>query len=473
MGISIESRERVVDVPHLAELAALIERGRVTTDHGVLEGFQSPERGTAGTAACLIEPADVDELSQTAAWAYRHHQRLVIQGANSGLVGGSTPDGSGHQGVLGLNRMNRLIDFDPDARIAVVESGLRLSDLNRTLADAGQFFPIELGSDPTIGGMAATNAGGAKTIRYGNTAAHVLGVEAVLADEAGSRLGSASTLIKDSSRLKLERLLVGSFGALGVIGKLAIRTAPLPRCVATALVAPTSPHHVLDLLSSFEQGFHHPTSAFEFISSGTIDLVTSTTPGFSSPLGNDHPCQILIEVESRTADLPELEEDLARHLDKTAADKPGSVVDAVIAPAATSWGLRHSLSEGVSRAGATVRFDISVPRTSLPAFHDFVLQQFGGTDVALSEFGHWGDGGTHLALVYPDGHVPEDVGRVRETIYDMAVRQLGGSFSAEHGLGPHNAQYYRKYVPEGERALEHQLKLLFDPHLVWGSAPFV
>lgn len=125
------------------------------------------------------------------------------------------------------------------------------------------------------------------------------------------------------------------------------------------------------------------------------------------------------------------------------------------------------------RAGDTIRFDISVPRRRLPELRDFVLGRFGSDSVVVSEFGHWGDGGTHLALVYPNRDVPPTSQAIRQEIYDKVVFDLGGSFSSEHGLGRHNAQFYERYVPEFERKLASQMKQLLDPRSVWGTAPFL
>ena len=448
-------------------LKSSVVEGRVVEDPDLLVAYETPERGERGRAAFLVEPGTIAELSVVAAWAYQYRARLVIQGANTGLVGASTPDATGSQGVLGLDRLNRIVEFSPDERAVVVEAGVRLDELNRVVGEAGLFFPIELGSNPTVGGMVATNAGGAKTIRYGDVSRHVLGLEAVLADATGSKVGRVTMLEKDNSRLDPPRLFVGSFGSLGVISRVALRLAVVPRQVATAMLAFDSQHEVLPALRSLEASLGSALSAFELISGDAMRLTFDNVSGLSRPFRNmSHGCFVLVEAITHGDD--DIVERLARAL--TAAP----VGDAVIAPAGEMWKIRHSLSEGVRSAGTTLRFDIAVPRTALPYLQEKVeaVVSVDRQRPLVTQFGHWADGGTHLQVVYRDGLLPENVSAIREQIYDLVVGELQGSFSAEHGLGPHNAEYYRKYVPEWDRDLERRIKELFDPNGVWGADPY-
>jgi len=459
--------------PDLAALKASIVAGRVIEDSDLLASYEVPERGNQGSARFVVEPGNVDEVSRVASWAYRNHARLVVQGANTGVVGASTPDQSGSQGVLNLAGLHQILDFSTVDRTVVVEAGVRLDALNEFLAPHDLFFPIELGANPSMGGLVATNAGGARTIRYGDTASRVIGIEGALADEAGTRIGGLSVLSKDNSRLHIGRLLVGSVGALGVITRIALKVAPRPTAVVTAMVAPGSHHDVLACLMLLEEQFGEALSAFEFISGSAMDLVLRHVPGLRSPFPEmNRSCYLLIEVGNR-GDEADLEEALAEALNGLSSNHQTAIEDAVIAPPAHLWALRHSLSEGVHRAGAVISFDLSVPRGSLPTLRDRIDAIFAHQENApvVSDFGHWGDGGTHLKLVYPN-ELPSNDFEIREQIYDVVVHELGGSFSAEHGIGPDNADFYRKYIPEHEQRLERRIKQVLDPRGVWGTDPF-
>jgi FAD/FMN-containing dehydrogenase len=461
--------------PDLESLKSLVVAGRVIEDPDLLTSFEVPERGTPGSARFVVEPGDVGEVSSTASWAYTNHARLVVQGANTGLVGAATPDRSGSQGVLGLSRLNHLLDLSVIDRTVVVESGMRLDSLNDSLASEDLFFPVELGANPSVGGLVATNAGGARTVRYGDTASRVVGVEGVLADESGSTIGGLSVHSKDNSRLRLGRLLVGSFGALGVVTRVALRVAPRPTAAATAMIVPRSHHDVLSCLMLMEETFGESLSAFEFISGTAMDLVLENLPESRRPFSEmNRSCYVLVEVGNRGNQV-DLEEALAEALNQLSMLQPSVIEDAVIAPPEHMWALRHSLSEGVHRTGAVIPFDVSVPRQLLPVLRDRFGAMFADhrDGPVVSEFGHWGDGGTHLQLVYPGRDLPPNELEIREQVYDLVVRGLGGSFSAEHGIGPNNADFYRKYIPEHEQQLERRLKHMLDPRGVWGTEPFV
>ncbi len=452
---------------HLELLRPSIVRGRVIDDPSVLAGFGIPERGSPGKAAYAVEPGDHAELSSVAAWAYANRERLVIQGANSGLVGASTPDASGTQGVLRLNRLDRVIDLSPRDRAVMVEPGVTLDDLNRVLTAEGLFFPVEVGSNPSVGGLVSTNAGGARTIRYGDVSRNVLGVEAVLADRVGSTVGRATMLEKDNSRLNIGRLFVGSYGALGVISRISLRLSVRPTQIVVALLGLDTHHQVLPCLDVLERVAGRALSAFEMISGEAMRIATTNLPDLPRPLSSlDYGAFVLVELSDVGGS--ELTDLLAG-----AIDAMPSVDEAVFGPPSDFWRIRHSLTEGIRSSGATLRFDVAVPRAQLPELHDRVVAAFEGDPdaPAVSQFGHWGDGGTHLQVIYRDGVLPDDVSVARARVYDIVVNELGGTFSAEHGLGPHNADYYLRYVPAAERQLAGAIKNLLDPHGIWGRSP--
>lgn len=456
----------------LTELHDLLEKGRVVEDPDMLVSYATAMRGSSGRAGFVVEPGDISEVSIVTAWAYRHRRRLVVQGANTGLVGASTPDQTGEQGVLGLRRLDGIAALSPETKTVDVEAGVTLRALNDYLAPHGLFFPVEVGSDPTLGGMLATNAGGAYTLRYGNAGDRVIGVEVVVADSEGSVIGSLQRPKKDNSRLDVARMLLGSYGSLGVIVRAKLSLAELPEVRATALLAPDGYEAVLRCLRHLRSVLGETLLAFELISGEAMRMTMANIPAVPRPFGSEeHVCYVLVEVGS-SGTSSDLEEGLARVLGELAAKNPGSLSDAVVAPPADLWLLRHSLSEGVRGAGTTLRFDISMSPDDLPVFRARLETELRAPDgPIISEFGHWADGGTHLQLVYPVILSPHQEEEARWLVYDLAVRRFSGSFSAEHGLGPVNATFYERYIPEAERQLERRLKTAFDPRGVWGMPP--
>lgn len=456
-----------------SDLDAVIEVGRLVFDRDLLRRYETPERGEVGRARFLVEPGNRSEVAAAAAWAYRNQARLIIQGANTGLVGASTPDASGTMGILGLDRLDQILDISPEDRTAVVEAGVRLDSLNDALAQFGLFFPIEVGSNPSIGGVIATNAGGARTIHHGDTASSVLGLEAVLADDVGSVIGQLHPLRKDNSSLRLDKLFIGSYGALGVITRASVGLKYLPAASTTALLALGSHGGALKCLLELEKTFPRSLAAFEFIDGTTMRLALGNLDHVQRPFSTlDHACYVLVEVVG-DSDLVDLNNSVAEALDRLNASDEVTLDDAIVAPPRDLWSLRHSLSEGVRAAGQTVRFDVSAPRSSLPQLGQLVNGAFAELDLSpvISQFGHWADGGTHLQLIFDRGLTLEETERARDIVYGV-IKDLRGSFSSEHGLGRFNAPYYHMYIPESDRFFERRIKQLFDPRGVWGTAPY-
>lgn len=453
----------------MIELNTLITSGRVVTDPDQLSSYSRSETRDQGRAAFMVEPGTTAELSSIAAWAYRTHTRMVVQGANSGLVGASVPDQSGTQGLLRMARLNSIISISPTDRAVVVEAGLTLDELNQELESHGMFFPVEVGSNPTIGGMVATNAGGARTIRHGDVRRNVLSLEAVIADEAGSTIGQTVMLDKDNSRLGLARSFLGSFGSLGVVSKVALRLALRPTRTAVALIAINDQSQAMPILDFLERRLGQALGVFELISGEALRVTVNNVDGLVRPFPElDADAYLLVEAATHHDD--DVEVLLAEALDSIS----GQFDDAVLGVPAELWKIRHSMTEGMRLEGATIRFDLSVPRTRLHELQGRVEELVADHPhrPVVTQFGHWGDGGTHLQVIYRDGLLPENADTTRRAVYQLTVEEFGGSFSAEHGIGPYNSAYYHEFVPAQERHLASQVKAIFDPHGVWGRAPF-
>jgi len=433
-------------------------------------GYRTPARGQAGATAPVVRPADTDEVRACVAWARRHRIRLLPQGANSGLVGASTPppDPDRPLVVLSTERLRRPAAVDPVDRTAVVDAGVRLSELNDAAGPHGLSLAIDLGADPTIGGMVATNTGGSRMLRFGDVRRHVLGVRAVLADEACSVVDELTTLRKHNTGPGLTPYLVGSGGALGIVTEVALELDRRPDEVAAAWLVPTRPEAVLEVLRRFEHRLGDTLSAFEVCSSESIDAARRHPSRPPDPLNGAAapPLLVLVELSGPAG--------VASTLLATLTDlhSVGLIADAIPMPPSDAWALRHLVSEGLAMEGTVIGHDVSVPRSALPAAREAVRRVVTATHPGLhvADFGHWGDGGMHLNVLIPDGTQLDDDRRLALTdlVLDTVVSRFGGSFSAEHGIGPHNARWWNRTVSDGTRLALRAMKQAVDPLDVLG-----
>jgi FAD/FMN-containing dehydrogenase len=455
-----------VDPAAVAELRGMLGAPAVLTGEDDVARYQEPARGAAGAAAFVARPHTVDDVRAVLRWAWRHGVRLVPQGANTGLVGASVPDAGGGTGVLSLEKVTGGLVVDPADRTAVVPAGLRLSALEEHLAPLGLTFPIDLPADPSIGGMVATNTGGARMVAYGGVRRYVLGVELVLADEHATVVDLLHPLRKDNTGLALHQLVVGSGGALGVVTRVALEVVPRPAARATWWLAPRHDAAVPALLAHLER--HRPglLTAFELCSKAALDAVLGGGFDVADPFaGGTRPDTALL-VEFSGA------EDVDGHLlDALDAALDDAVADARRVPPAQAWAVRHAVPEALRRQGHLVAFDVATPRSALMAFRAEAraVVAAGWPAATVADFGHAGDGGLHFNLVFPAHHPlgDDESARLRTAVYEV-VRRHGGSFSAEHGVGPANARWWTEFTPEPVRHLTARLVDLFDPRALLG-----
>ncbi|MEK6806427.1 MAG: FAD-binding oxidoreductase [Pseudomonadota bacterium] len=452
--------------PHLDALRGIVGAQGLITDSGARQSYEMPQRHGAGKAAAVLRPASTGEVSQVLAYCTRHRLRVIPQGGNTGLVGASTPDASGTELVLSLSRLNKVIEVDAANRTVSVDAGVRLSALNAALEPHGLWFPIDLGSDPAIGGMIATNTGGARFIRYGDVRRNLCGIEVVLADKQGTVLKLGSGLRKDNTGLDLKQLFVASNGALGVITRAELEVHRRPQQTAGALLVPRDDDAILELLTALETGAGEYLSAFEGMSQGVLEHVLRHFPRLTNPFGrNPIPdYSVLVELSrswvSREGEQT-LEDVLARCIEPLLAS--GLLRDAYIGREKNLWDLRHSLSEGLRSTGQVVGFDLAVRRADIPRFRShmkaLLAAQF--PDFQICDFGHIGDGGLHFNLL---AQAPADAARVaalRNFVIEELVQKFGGSFSGEHGLGRANQDWYDRYKPAQQRRLAGAIQRLF------------
>lgn len=456
-----------------ALVSALGERAVLTSAEDRAR-FETGWRYGRGTARCIVRPASTVEVATALRLCREHGTRVIAQGANSGLVAASTPDASGTMVVLSLERLNRTIDLDRAGRTVLVDGGVLLSQLNEELARHGCWFPVDLGADPQIGGMVATNTGGTRLLKYGDVRHNLLGVEVVLGD--GRVVSVLNRLRKNNTGLDAKHLFVGTSGVFGIVTRAVLQVAPLPRQRATALVACNGGDAVLRLLQALEAELGDVLSAFEVMSKNALGPVFAHQPALRQPFAELPAYSVLVELSST---LPEevlplehvLETCLGGHLERAGDEVP----DIVLHRGEEFWQIRHHISESLRSHGKMLAFDVSVPRSQLPAFTTAVERLLAAEFplVQLCDYGHWGDGGTHLNLLWQEASVgkpaSEVVAALQPRIYDLAVRDFAGSYSAEHGVGPHNQRYYDLYTDGAVKALCRVLGAACDPAGLLGT----
>lgn len=462
----------------LSRLEALLGTAGMIVEPAARAGYEHGPRYGAGQALCVARPADVAQAAELMRLCAAEQIRLVPQGANTGLVGAASPDASGQQVILSMERIKGVIDIDPVDGVVQAWAGTRLSDLNQALEPHGLCFPIDLGADPSVGGMLAANTGGARLIRYGDVRHNTLGLQALLMQPPGTLLDMGNRLHKNNTGPDWKQLFIGTAGSYGIVTQAVLRAHPLPRQRATALVVPASLQSGLQLLQEAQAEFADFLTAFEGISRNALASVLRHLPQVSAPFHPLPDYALLIEVSSSA--MPHahfnLESLFMGWLERQLESE--RIVDAAVDKPDSLWRLRHAISDSVKQEGKIVAFDISVSRSRMPAFRAealaLVARDFAGADVY--DFGHWGDGGVHFNLAIAPAHQPqfppERIEALRTALYDLVVHGYQGSFSAEHGIGPFNQQYYQRYTQPAQLALAAQLQPVFDPHCLLGNTRF-
>ncbi len=423
-----------------------------------------------GRASAVVAPRTVEQVARLLALCNEQRIGVVPHGGNTSYCGGATPDESGRQIVLALRRLDRIRSVDAAGYTLIAEAGCVLETVRRAAEDADRLFPLSLGSQGScqIGGNLATNAGGTQVLRYGMVRDLVLGLEVVLAD--GRVLSSLTPLRKDNTGYDVKSLFLGSEGTLGVITAASLKLFPPVRAVAAAFAAVPDVRAAVDLLAALRETSGDLVSSFELIPRIAVDLTTRHIPGIVDPLGATYPWYVLCELTSSRAEEPcaeILENALGAELER------GRVLDAALARSererAAFWRLRESVPEAQRRDGASLKHDISVPISRLPE-----LVERGSRwlrehvpDGRLVAYGHVGDGNLHFNLNQAPRSDPAAFlargDAVMRAIHDL-VASLGGSFSAEHGIGRLKVPELERYASAVELELMRAIKRAFDPN---------
>jgi FAD/FMN-containing dehydrogenase len=466
----------------LTHAQALSGLERILGAQGILQG-EAPDSGAhletylidhrrlyRGRALAIALPRTVTEVTELLAFCNEHHIGVVPQGGNTSYCGGATPDESGTQIVVALSRLSRIRRLDPLNYSVVAEAGCVLADVQRAADEAQRLFPLSLGSEGTcqLGGNLATNAGGVHVLRYGMMRDLVLGLEVALAD--GRLLSSLGTLRKDNTGYDIKSLFLGAEGTLGIITAASLKLFPKLRAFATAFAAVPEPRAAVALLARLRDASGDRVSSFELIPRIAVELTSRHIPGVRDPLDTPYPWYVLCELtSSRAADPLEdlLEQSLAGALEENL------VLDAAVARNARDreafWKLRETIPEAQRRDGGSLKHDISVPVASIP---DFIER--GGRWIAdnvpdgrLVSYGHVGDGNLHFNLNQaPGADRAAFLAReepVKRALHDL-VRDFGGSFSAEHGVGRLKVGELERYASPVELDLMRTIKRALDPN---------
>ncbi len=437
-----------------------------TSDAADLEPHLSEWRDIwHGKTLLMVSPDSTDKVAEVVRACAETGTAIVPQGGNTGLCGGAIPDPSGRQVLLSMSRMNRIRAISAQDYSLVAEAGCTLASIQKAAEDADRYFPLSLAAEGScqIGGNLSTNAGGINVLRYGTARAQALGLEVVLPD--GTVWNGLRTLRKDTAGYDLKQLFIGAEGTLGIITAASLRLYPPIRNPETVMLAVESPDAAVALLAALRAELSDQIQAFELMSNRAVRYVLDHIPQTRFPLNLDSLWFVLLEAarESSRDDFEQL---------LLSLQNSGLISDAVIAKnrseANDLWRLRHSISESQKQEGASLKHDVAVPvvkvGTLIRDAETAVTKAIPGIRVVA--FGHVGDGNIHLNLSQPkDWSAADFLGqgpRLASLVYDV-VDSLGGSISAEHGIGQAKREQLVRYRGETETGLMKAIKAALDP----------
>lgn len=394
------------------------------------------------TPLAVVRPASTDEVAQVLRLASAARVPVVPVGGNTGLNGGTFAEGAL---MLSLARMNRIREIRPAARVVVVEAGVILSRIHEAAAGHGLSFPLTFGArgSAMVGGFLSTNAGGSNVLRYGNTRALVLGIEAVLAD--GRVLNLMSALHKDNTGYDLRDLLIGAEGTLGVITAAVLKLVPAPRAYATATIAAADLGRALALLDRLQAASGGAVEAFEYMPAAFMERLARFRPDLGQPFARIPPVTVLAEIGSTASEDAEPGPDgtlpIVLRLETALAEalEAGELLDAVVARShaqrGAMWARREAAAEVTLNEQPLVDTDVALPLDGLQGFLDAMRARLRRLDPDARDLSiaHLGDGNIHYTA-YPSRDDPTHLAAIRAAVAEEAVAR-GGSFSAEHGIG--------------------------------------
>lgn len=440
----------------VAELIAALGADSVLTGAAVHERQAGIWRRDTVQAKAIIRPRSTDDVSSALRICHAHGQRVVAHGGLTGLV--HSADTTPEDVALSLERMNQIESVDPAGRTMTVQSGVILQTIQEQAEAHGLLFPLDLGGrgSATIGGNISTNAGGNRVIRYGMARDMVLGLEAVLAD--GTVVSSLNHMIKNNAGYDLKQLFIGTEGTLGIVTRAVLRLREQPRHLSTLFVAVDAFPKLARFLKHMDAALGGTLSAFEVMWNNFYTLVTTAPATNQPPLPQQFPFYVLVEAMGSEAAL--VENALAEALEQAL------VVDAVIAQSETQrrqlWAMRDDVAQ-CFRDGPTLSFDVSMP---VPDMESYVNAVTARLDASFDRhrcyiFGHMGDGNLHFVI--GAGTPTPDVRHAVEAAVYEPLRPIGGSVSAEHGVGLEKKPWLDVSRSANEIELMRTVKRALDP----------
>jgi FAD/FMN-containing dehydrogenase len=457
----------------LEQLRQLVGDANVISDTAGQAALQDARKRYQGCALALVRPPSTEALAAVVRACRAQRVPLLVQGGNTGLMGGATPDASGRTVVLQLSHLNRIREIDPDNDTITVEAGCILQDVEDAARAADRLFALSLGAQGscTIGGNLGTNAGGTQVLRYGNVRELTLGLEVVTAE--GEIWHGLRGLRKDNTGYDLRDLYIGSEGTLGIITAATLKLHPLPKSYCTGLLAFAGLAEAVAFLSEARKGFGPALTGFELISTAVFELIQHNLPQTCLPVepGTAGATWYALVETSETQDQEHarsvFEQVLGTGLEK------GLLIDAIVAQSEAQrerlWLLReHQISAAQNAEGPNIKHDISLPISRIAAFVSESVARLKARypDCRPLIFGHLGDGNLHFNVSGPVGQDAriflQEEHAVHAIVHDT-THAFGGSISAEHGIGQAKRDVLPHYKSEIELQLMRRIKQALDP----------
>ena len=360
----------LTDQELIAHFATIIGQEHVITNSSDLEPYLIDWRKRyRGQAIAALRPASTEEVSALVKLCAANHIAMVPQGGNTGMCGGATPNPTGRQVVISLQRMNKIRELDAANQTITVEAGVILQALQEAATAANRYFPLSLGAEGSccIGGNLSTNAGGTSVVRYGNTRELCLGLEVVMPN--GDILNSLRSLRKDNTGYDLRDLFIGAEGSLGIITAAVMKLFPIPVAQWTALVAVPSAEAAVELLNRFQAGASAQLTGFEMMSDESLALLKHYYPALASPLEGPNPYEVLVEIsdyESEEHATQLMESILAGALESGCATD--AAIASSLAQARKFWDMREHVPLAQADDGPNIKHDVSLPTSAIPTF---------------------------------------------------------------------------------------------------------
>lgn len=455
----------------------------ITADADMVPYLHDATGAVKGSAAAVICPASTEEVAAVVRLACERALKITVQAGNTSLSGGSVPQGNPDEIILSLRRLNRIRSVDAAARTATVDAGVVIETLQTRVAEDGLDFPLMFGArgSAMIGGALSTNAGGSNVLRYGNARELCLGIEAVL--PSGEVIHALGGLIKDNRGYDFRNLLIGAEGTLGIITGAVLRLVPTPKVRATAFLALDGIDQALRVLNSLQDASGGQVEAFEWMPGVTVEAIRSVMPELRAPLEQTAETGILVELASTRASDAAMDESGEVALQTMLLSaieglmEAGVVIDGFFATSEQQrrdlWHLREATLEALVKLGPFVALDASLPLSRVPEFLSRADPLAEAAGLRVLPIGHLGDGNLHYSVVAAEGHDwdPQRVAAFSSQVYDL-LEDLGGSFSAEHGIGRSKAATLAKRKEPSQFALMRAIKASIDPNNLLGNGIF-